>query len=387
MCRLRQVGHDVSTAPEGGTPVCTFVLLLALTLPPPQAVSGSQENKAVAPEQVLAWQLEGLTPQEIREEVSARGLTSYPEISLLSALSAAGADEETIQVVRHSTGPRNRWGLSLKLPKPTDYLYEIAGAVMWNDWDHALQTIQRESDAQPNNPDVYLIYAHLLSVREDWIAAFGAAKRAVMLAPGSPYSHAMRSTVCYHSRLPECAIREALTFVQMRPQDAASYITLAHARELEGENVAALAALARAEQLHPDYAEIYATRGRIYEAMGQFEWSIQSHERAIQLEPKNPQHHFQLAMVYLGEGYNRQAVSELKFAKAIAQDSPEILLALGNAYLAEERYGAAEKEFRELLDRAPDLEIAREQLAKALRAEGRTQEAVQLLNTPLSDTQ
>lgn len=71
-----------------------------------------------------------LTQEEIREEVSAHGLTTYPDIALLSALSAAGADAETIRAMQHAPGPRSRWGLALKVPKPTDYLYEIGGAVM-----------------------------------------------------------------------------------------------------------------------------------------------------------------------------------------------------------------------------------------------------------------
>ena len=73
------------------------------------------------PEQVLAWQLEGLTQEEIREEVTTRGLTAYPDIAFLIVLSAAGADAETIGVVRHAPGPRNRWGLNLRLPKPTEH--------------------------------------------------------------------------------------------------------------------------------------------------------------------------------------------------------------------------------------------------------------------------
>jgi uncharacterized protein HemY len=64
-----------------------------------------------------------------------------------------------------------------------------------------------------------------------------------------------------------------------------------------------------------------------------------------------------------------------KHAKELAPDNTGILLALGNAYVAEEHYSSAIKEYRELLETQPDLEIARAHLAKALRADGRTEEA------------
>ena len=365
----------------------TFLLLAALTIPSQQNLSANEVNSPVAPEQVLAWQLEGLTQEEIREEASAHGLTTYPDIAFLSALSAAGADAETIRVVQRAPGPRNRWGLALRLPKATDYLYEMAGAMLWNDWEHAILTMENESRLRPNDPTVQLVYAHVLSVEEDWIAAFGAATRAVALAPQSPYAHGVRSTVCYHAHLPECALREALLFVQLRPADAASYITLAHAREAQGEFSEALQALAQAEKLDASYAEIYATRGRVYAGRGEYEKAVQSFERAIQVDSKDPRHHFQLAQLYLAEGYNRQAISELKLAKELAPNRPEVLLALGNAYLAQERYEAAVKEFQELLEQRPDLEAAREQLVKTLRAEGRLQEAEAVLNGPRVDLQ
>jgi len=362
--------------------VLTFVLLAAFTVSPHPNLATNEEKGPVAPEQVLAWQLEGLTQDEIREEVSVHGLTTYPDIAFLSALSAAGADMETIRTVQQAPGPRSRWGLTLRLPKPTDYLYEVAGAILWNDWEHAVLTMEREAREQPSDRDVQLVYAHVLSVEEDWIVAFAAATRAVALAPESPYAHGVRSTVCYHSHLPECAAREAVAFVQLRPTDAAAYIALAHAREAEGAFDEALAALAKAEHFHAGYGEIYATRGRVYAGMGEYEKAVQSFERAIRLDNKNPLYHLQFAELYLAEGYNRQAIAELKAAKELAPNRPEVLLALGNAYLAQERYEAAAKEFRELLEQEPDLEVAREQLAKTLRAEGRFQDAEQVLSGP-----
>ena len=357
-----------------------FTLLLSAVLAFPSQQSGppSDAKSPVPPEQVLAWQLEGLTQEEIREEVGSRGLTESPEEPLLNALSAARADAETIRVVRHANAPHKIWKLGLRLPGPTDYLYEVAGAVLWSDWGHALQTMQNEAEKQPRNPDVRLIYAHLLRMGEDWIAAYGEATEAVSLAPQSPYAHALRSTICYHAQLSECAAREAAVFLNFRPQDAAAYIILGHAKELKGNDVEALQAYAEAKRLHPGYAEIYEGMGRVYGRGGEFEKAVGAFEEAIRIDGNTAKCYFQLAQVYEAEGYTRKAIEKLKQAKELEPDRPEILLALGNAYLAAEQYSEAIKEYQELLAKAPQIEAVREQLAKALRAEGRKAEADQV---------
>jgi len=152
---------------------------------------------------VLAWQLEGLTQEEIQEEVKTHGLTECAETALLNAWSAARTDVQTVELVRHTKAPCNLLKLDLRLPKSTDYLYEMAAAVLWNNWQHAMQTMQSEASKQPQNPDVWLIYTHGLSMGGDFILAYETER----LNPGWPYTHAQRSTICYHAGLTQCAIR------------------------------------------------------------------------------------------------------------------------------------------------------------------------------------
>lgn len=356
----------------------TLVLLAALAFPPRQNSVPSEANTPVQPEQVLAWQLEGLTQEEIREEVGNHGLTESPEAPLLNALSAAGADAETIEAVRHAKSPHTLWKLGLRLPRPTDYLYEAAGAILWRDWGPAMRTMQEEVEKQPRDPDVRLIYAHFLRMAEDWIAAYGEATEAVALAPQSPYAHALRSTICYHSQLPGCALREANVFVKLRPQDAAAYLVLGHAKELQGHDDEALQAYAEAKRLHPGYSAIYAGMGRVYSRQGKFENAIASYEEAIRMDGQSAEYEFDLGQVYLVEGYTRKAIEAFKRAKMLEPGRPEILLALGNAYLADEQYSEAVREYRELLETAPDNEVARLQLTKAMRAEGPREAAAQV---------
>lgn len=352
----------------------TFVLFAAFALPAQQPSTSFEENKPVMPEQVLAWQLQGLTQEEIRDEVARRGLSECADQPLLNALAAAGSDAETVGVLHHAKAPCTIWKLDLRLPKSTDYLYELAAAVMWKDWEHALRAIQVETTKQPGNPDAHLIYAHLLGLSEDWITAYGEATEAVRLAPESPYVHAQRSAICYHARLTECAVHEALLFVKLRPRDAFAHITLGRAREQQRHDDEALAAYTEAKRLNPAYAEIYAGFGRIYSRQGQFEKAVATLRAAIRLDPGEAEYYAELAQILEAEGLLREAIENWKKAKGL-KPRPGILLALGNAYLDDQQYGAAVREYQELLQVAPETESAGEQLAKALRAEGREAEA------------
>jgi tetratricopeptide (TPR) repeat protein len=239
--------------------------------------------------------------------------------------------------------------------------------------------MQREATKQPSSADARLIYAHLLRVQGDWIAAYGEATEAVKLAPQSPYAHALRSTVCYHAQLVSCASREAALFVEIRPNDAAAYIVFGHAKEMQGNHQEASRAYARAEKLDPDYSAIYAGMGAVHFHQGQFAEAVRAYERAIKIDANMTDYYCELAQVYLSEGYTWNAIQQLQRAKELAPYRIEVSFALGNAYLAGERYSSAIKEYRELLDQDPDLLAAREQLAKALHAEGRVEEAAQAL--------
>lgn len=356
-----------------------LVLFAALTFPQSPGNASTDANAPVAPEQVLAWELEGLTQEEIRDEVRARSLTEYPEIALLSALSAAGADAGTIRVMRATKAPRKLWKLGLRLPKSTDYLYEIAGAILWNDRATAIQVIENEAEKQPGSPDVHLIYAFLAGNTGDWIRAYAEATQAAKLAPEWPYAHGLRSTICYHARLPECAVREAQVFVKLRPEDATAHVALGRALEIEGDFVESLQAYGEAKKLHEGYSSIYEGMGRVYAQTGEFEKAVAAFEQAIQMEKGNaPEYSCELAQLYLAAGYLGKAIETLRRAKEQNPNRVDVLLALGNAYLADKQYSAAIREFREVLEGAPDLEIAREQLAKTLRAAGRSAEAEQV---------
>jgi tetratricopeptide (TPR) repeat protein len=89
--------------------------------------------------------------------------------------------------------------------------------------------------------------------------------------------------------------------------------------------------------------------GAVHFHQGEFVEAVRSYKRAVRIDANIAEYHCEPAQVSLTEGYIRQAIEQLKHAKELAPDNPGILLALGDAYLAEERYSSTIKEYRELL--------------------------------------
>jgi tetratricopeptide (TPR) repeat protein len=96
------------------------------------------------------------------------------------------------------------------------------------------------------------------------------------------------------------------------------------------------------------------------------------------MDGQTAEYRYELGQVYPVEGYARKAIEAFKEAKMLTPTRPEILLALGNAYLLDEHYPEAVRELQELLESAPDYEIAWAQPEKALRAEGPVAQASQI---------
>jgi tetratricopeptide (TPR) repeat protein len=121
----------------------------------------------------------------------------------------------------------------------------------------------------------------------------------------------------------------------------------------------------------------------VFAQTGESDKAVAAFRQAIQMEKGNaPEYSCELAQLYIAEGETQKAIATLQQAKGRNPERVDVLLASGNAYLAGKQYAAATREFRAALSETPDSESARQQLAEALRASGRDEEAAQLYVAP-----
>jgi hypothetical protein len=80
--------------------------MFAVLAIPSQMNPAIETNRPIQPEELFAWQLGGVTQEEIRAEVNTRGMASRPEESVMEALGWTGADAATIKAVQRASGRR-----------------------------------------------------------------------------------------------------------------------------------------------------------------------------------------------------------------------------------------------------------------------------------------
>ena len=85
--------------------------------------------------------------------------------------------------------------------------------------------------------------------------------------------------------------------------------------------------------------------------------------------------HFQQGRAHLKDGMAAQATVALEKAKKLEPDKASIREALGIAYFRISRWAEAEAEFRKVLELAPADDYAHYALGRALRNQGRHDEA------------
>src|SRR4030095_6054668 len=96
------------------------------------------------------------------------------------------------------------------------------------------------------------------------------ASTAVLVDANNPDAHYVRGTILEATDLP-AAVGEYFQAARARPDDYVLWLSLARARELNGETEGALAAARQAVPLAPDYAEPHYQLGNILLRAGQTE--------------------------------------------------------------------------------------------------------------------
>lgn len=203
------------------------------------------------------------------------------------------------------------------------------------------------------------------------------------------------------------AAREA---VEVNPADARAHHLLALAQRAEGDTAAALEtidhaislapddstlhfqragfligdrrideagqALARTLELDPNSFNAYVAQAELAVGRGDLEEAERVARIAARIAPDHPALAAVDGMIALRRGDKERALSILSNAHARDQDDPQLLNALGFAYLANGHLAFAEQAFRKLTERGAGGPALRQLLANMMYRQGRPHEAM-----------
>jgi predicted Zn finger-like uncharacterized protein len=201
-------------------------------------------------------------------------------------------------------------------------------------------------------------------------------KRALGLDPDSALARVWLSRVQCDAGKCADGVKPLQKIVADQPKNLDARLGLVRAYVETNQAKDAAGALQPAVQQAPKDARVLYWQGRV--AVGDRndrEKALGFYKDAIAADPRYIAAYLAESWTFAALGKNEDALDALKQAEAKASDDPQLLIELGQAYLSLSRFADAEARFRAALAIRSDLVPARMQLAAALEAENKLDEA------------
>ncbi len=271
-----------------------------------------------------------------------------------------------------------------------ELLQSASSAMAANDFSDAASALK---DADQHTPSYALSLAMLVKVQLAAGNDLGLKATLRDLArrfPGDSKLHIALAQDLLQANRQDLALAEALRVEQTASEDPRAMLNLAVLENQAGAlgDAARIAvSLEEDRQIPPKLRSSGAAIGGLsYEDLGQPAKAIAHLRTAIELDPDASNPYLALARIYGQQQNTEQALAVLERAQKNVPGSRQILVALGSAQVAADRFAAARDTLTGLLDRFPDEWEAYLKLAAAYRNLGEPVMATQTLRR-LADKQ
>ena len=178
----------------------------------------------------------------------------------------------------------------------------------------------------------------------------------------------------------EALYRQVLAVEPNNPDGLFLLGTLAHQL---GRHDLAVELIGRAIARNPQFPDYYNNYGMTLAALGRHPDAVAAYRQGLALRPNDANTIANLAAALVRLGAAGEAIDLCERARAAGTTSADLLNNLGIAYKEEMRTETAIACYRELIGQYPDHVEARENLANALRQQGRIDEALPYLEAAL----
>jgi tetratricopeptide (TPR) repeat protein len=248
--------------------------------------------------------------------------------------------------------------------------------------DRAVEILKDAAKAHPDDADVRLLLGTALAMMPRRAEALEALRRGVELRPDSAQGHLMLGNALAKFGESGEARLEFEKAVALDPRLAMAHANLAVILASEHELASAASHLSRAIELQgeaPDSARYYYLRGKVYHEQQASQKARQDFDKAVRLRPDYAQAYFELGLTRADLHDDVGALAALEKAVALEPDDADAQRELGASYL---RAGDAKRAVAHLQAAArlrPDDRDVLYALARALRADGRMEEAEPLM--------
>jgi tetratricopeptide (TPR) repeat protein len=235
-------------------------------------------------------------------------------------------------------------------PTPTPSIAQLTDlghtAYMEGDLDKAIAYYQQAADLDPENTEVLVALARLLTLDYQLEEALVVAEQAILAGPEDARGYAAKAMTLDWMGKPDEAVIAALRAIELDPDYAPGHAYLSEAYTDLGRWTQAQEQAEMALRLDPYDVDARRNYAYILEFLGDYEGAIQQYLQALQLHPNLLHLWYGLARNYRGAGQVDKAVETFQEIIIRTPDDPEPYTELGKTYF-EVRDDAAAQEYLE----------------------------------------
>ena len=172
-------------------------------------------------------------------------------------------------------------------------------AIQQEEFQTAVQWLERAMALQPNDPTLLTHGAVALLRQKSYDAAIAACDRALALDPTCVGAHYNRADALQANAQYEESVRAYDAALALAPQSVELYVNRGNALQELRDFTAAEASYSQALSLHPDIFQAYLNRGNVRVELGRWDEALADYDQASRLQPEVEQVHINRANVLL----------------------------------------------------------------------------------------
>jgi tetratricopeptide (TPR) repeat protein len=353
-----------------------ITLLLFLVLAVSRAESGPQTSPhPLRQTELLALVAGNALPQNIVNEIRARGIAFRMDDSFRSQLTTAGATPSILAALAAAKPPAKEAAEEKPDPALLQQIATAAKLMRDKKYDEAADELTASLKGNFEKFEIGFVMGELLRQQENWGQAAAVYAEVLRQDPGFPEAHTKLSYILYRSGDGEEALHEAKAALARTPENAEAHKNAGLALHLLGNLDAALAEDHEALRIKPDYPFVHSNIAMVLDGKRDFDGEIAELKKANAQEPDSADNHYRLGTAFKNKGDRDSAIREYRAAKRLDPSSYPIRHDLAAAFMNLQMYSEAIGEFRELEAMFPDAELCHLCLGRALRYVGDPQGA------------
>jgi tetratricopeptide (TPR) repeat protein len=346
------------------TRIASLLFVAALLLSP--AAKGSPEKpRPLRQSELLALIAGNALPENVINEIRARGVAFHVDDSFRTQLTTAGA---TPLVLSALDAAKSSNATSDDRPDPALLQHITAAAKLMKDkrYQEAADELTATLKGNFEKFESGFVMGHLLVEQENWGQAAAVYAEVLRQDSDFPEAHTKLSFVLYKSGAAEEALREAKAALLRSPQNAEAHKNAGLALQLLGKQDAAVAEYKEAIRIKPDYGVVHYDMALLFDGKRDLDAAIAEYKKAIALDANFTDAHDNLGLVFREKGDFGSAIRESREAKRLDPNSYNPRHNLAAELMDAKMYPEAIREFRELEAMFPDAEVCHLCLGRAL---------------------